>query len=272
MPSPQNPLILISNDDGVHSPGLLALVEAVRDLGDILVVAPKEQQSSVGRGFLGGNGEVQEEDLGFTDPHVRVYSLKGSPALAARHGALLLAPRKPDLCLSGINYGENMGAGITISGTIGATIEAATFGIPGISISMEVEEQYHHSHEASVDFSVAGYFARRFASRILANRLPLGVDILKVDVPDSATVSTPWRITSVSRQVYYHSIIGCATDGRKKFTGYRREIDLDALEPDSDIYAFAVDRIVSVSPIAITMRANVDSLQLRQLLLDDERA
>lgn len=270
MPRPQNPLILISNDDGVHSPGLLALVEAVRGLGDILVVAPKEQQSSVGRGFLGGNGEVQEEDLGFTDPHVRVYSLKGSPALAARHGALLLASRKPDLCLSGINYGENMGAGITISGTIGATIEAATFDIPGIAVSLEVDEQYHHSHGASVDFSVAALFAHRFASRVLACGLPPGVDILKVDVPESATGSTPWRITSVSRRPYYYSIIGCDADGRKKFAGYRREIDVDALEPDSDIYAFVVDRVVSVSPIAITMRANVDPTLLSRLLLDEE--
>ena len=272
MPKPQNPLILISNDDGVHSPGLRALVEAVQGLGDILVVAPKEQQSSVGRGFLGGNGEVQEEDLGFTDPHVRVYSLKGSPALAARHGALLLASRKPDLCLSGINYGENIGAGITISGTIGATIEASTFGIPGIAVSLEVDERYHHSHDASVDFSAAALFARRFASRVLACGLPPGVDILKVDVPETASGNTPWRITSVSRRPYYHSIIGCDADGRKTFTGYRREIDVDALEPDSDIYAFVVDRVVSVSPISITMHANVDPTLLRQLLLDEETA
>ena len=270
MPRPKNPLILISNDDGVHSPGLRALVEAVRDLGDILVVAPKEQQSSVGRGFLGGNGEVQEEDLGFTDPHVRVYSLKGSPALAARHGALLLAPHRPDLCLSGINYGENMGAGITISGTIGATIEAATFDIPGIAVSLEVDEQYHHSHEASVDFSVAAHFARQFASRVLAYGLPPDVDILKVDIPQTATCRTPWRITCVSRRPYYYSIIGHDADGRKKFAGYRREIDMEALEPDSDIYALAVDRVVSVSPIAITMRANVDRTLLRQLLSPEE--
>ena len=93
---------------------------------------------------------------------------------------------------------------------------------------------------------------------------------MKVDVPESATGSTPWRITSVSRFPYYYSIIGCDAHGRKQFTGYRREIDVETLEPDSDIYAFAVDRVVSVSPISITMRANVDPTQLRQLLLDEE--
>lgn len=269
MPRQENPLILISNDDGVHSPGLRALIEAVRDLGEILVVAPKEQQSSVGRGFLRGKGEVQEEDLGFSDSHIRVYSIEGSPALAARHGALLLASRKPDLCLSGINYGENMGAGITISGTIGATIEAATFGIPGIAISLQVEEQYHHSQEESVDFSVAAIFAHHFASRVLAQELPPDVDILKVDVPDTATANTPWRLTRVSRFPYYHSIIEHDAEGRKRFAGYRRKIDLSTLEPDSDIYALVVDRVVSVAPIAIHMRANVDRRLLEQLLSDE---
>ena len=72
-------------------------MEAIRGLGEILVAAPKEQQSSVGRGFIGGTGEAQEEDLGFSDPLISVYSIGGSPALAARHGALLLAPRLPDL-------------------------------------------------------------------------------------------------------------------------------------------------------------------------------
>lgn len=270
MARPHRPLILISNDDGVHSPGLRALVEAVRDLGEILVVAPKVQQSSVGRGFLGGGGETEEEDLGFDDPCVRVYSIKGSPALAARHGALLLASHKPDLCLSGINYGENMGAGITISGTVGATIEAATFGIPGIAISLQVEEQYHHSQEESIDFSVAAIFAHRFASRVLDQGLPPDVDILKTDVPDTATASTPWRVTCVSRFPYYHSIIEYDSDGHKRFAGYRRKIDLSTLEPDSDIYALVVDQVVSVAPIAIHMRANVDPRLLERLLSEEE--
>ncbi len=272
MPTPERPLILISNDDGIHSPGLRALVEAVRGLGEILVVAPKEQQSSVGRGFLGGSGEVEEEDLGFTDPHIRAYSIEGSPALAARHGALLLASRKPDLCLSGINYGENMGAGITISGTIGATIEAATFGIPGIAVSFEVEEQYHHSHEASVDFSVAAVFAHRFASRVLTYELPPDVDILKVDVPQTATSTTPWRVTRVSRRPYYQSVIGYGADGRKEFAGYHRQIDVETLEPDSDIYALVVDRVVSVAPVAIHMRANVDRQLLERLLSNEDKS
>jgi len=270
MPEGRKPLILISNDDGVRSPGLRALIEAVRDLGDILVVAPEEQQSSVGRSFLGGNGEAKQEDLGFDDPNIRVYSIEASPALAARYGALLLAPHKPDLCLSGINYGENMGAGITISGTIAAAIEAATFGIPGIAVSLEVEERYHHTLGESVDFTVAAFFAHRFAQPVLAHGLPPDVDILKVDVPDSATRSTPWRITRVSRFPYYQSVVECDAQGRKRFAGYRRKVDLSTLERDSDIYALAVDRVVSVSPIAIHMRANVDPQVLRRVLSGEE--
>lgn len=260
------PLILVSNDDGVHSPGLRALVEAIRGLGEILVAAPKKQQSSVGRGFIGGTGEARREDLGFDDPLVTVYSIEGSPALATRHGALLLASRKPSLCLSGINYGENLGAGVTISGTVAATIEAATFGIPGIALSLEVSEEHHFSYDESTDFSIAAALARRFTSRILSQGMPAGVDILKVDTPQDATADTPWRVTCVSRYPYYYSTIGRDADGRKKFTGYERKVDLNTLEPDSDIYALAVDRVVSVAPMAIHMRANVNPESLQRFL------
>ena len=238
----------------------------MRGLGEILVAAPKEQQSSVGRGFIGGTGEAQEEDLGFRDPRIAVYSIAGSPALATRHGALLLAARKPDLCLAGVNYGENLGAGVTISGTVAATIEAATFGIPGIAVSLEVDEEHHFSYDESIDFSVAAAVARRFAERILSDGMPDGVDILKVDIPQDASIDTPWRVTRVSRFPYYYSNIAYDAEGRKKFAGYRRQIDLDTLEPDSDIYALGVDCVISVAPMAIHMRADVDEEDLRRFL------
>jgi 5'-nucleotidase len=260
------PLILITNDDGIHSPGLRALIESVHDLGDILVVAPKRQHSSVGRAFLGDASKLTREDLGFSSPSIETYSMDASPALAVRHALLLVASRKPSLCLSGINYGENLGAGISISGTIGAAIEAASLGVPGIAISVQTDPEYHTSHDASIDFAVSAVFARSFAERLLAHGLPQGVDILKVDVPTTATADTPWHLTSTSSQPYWRSTVGRDTDGNKFFIGYQSGFDLDTLERDSDIYAFAIDHVVSVSPLAIHMRPCIDTKILQDML------
>lgn len=253
----ERPLILITNDDGIASPGLRAVVGAVYDLGDILVVAPKNQQSAASRHFLAHRTRITETVLHVDGQQVSAFAVDSSPAQTVRWGLLTLAPRKPTIAIAGINYGENLGVGITISGTVGAAIEAASFSIPSLAVSLETEQAYHLSISDEVDFSAAAHFTRFFAMRVLRDGLPPGVDILNINVPQSATPETGCRITRVSRQQYFHSTVEEDENGRR-LTGYRREIDMTTLEPDSDIYAVVVDRLVSVSPITIDLTAKVD--------------
>ena len=260
-----SPLILVTNDDGIASPGLRAAIWAVRDLGQILVVAPKGQQSGASRNFLPNLGTTCQENIEVDGVQVPAFSVEAAPAPTVRRAILTLAPRAPDLVVVGINYGENVGVGITISGTIGAAIEAASFGIPTLAVSLETEKKHHFSHSEEVDFTVATHFTRRFAQRLLSVPLPPGVDILKVDVPMDATSQTPCRLTRVSRQRYFQSIVGPDEKGDRRLVGYDIQIDFDALEPDSDIYALSVERVVSVSPLTIDLTAKVDLERLADM-------
>jgi 5'-nucleotidase len=251
-------LILVTNDDGVESPGLLAAVSAVIDLGEVWAVAPLVQQSGVGRSFRRGPIEVEECTLEVGGTSVRCYAFDSSPAQAVRQAILRFLPRRPALVISGINFGENVGGSVTISGTVGAAIEAASLGISTLAASLETEPQYHFAPSSEIDFDTAAVFVRRFAGWLLRYALPPGVDILKLEVPSNATPKTPWRMTRVSRQQYWVSSVTVADSGEREIHGYEKRVDLDTLEPDSDIYALAVDRVVAVSPLTIDPTAPVD--------------
>lgn len=262
------PLILVTNDDGIHSPGLLAAAQAVRDLGEILVVAPKHQQTGAGRStFAFNNVLIQEEHITVGGQRVSAFSVEGTPAQAVLYALLEVAPRKPSLAISGINYGENPGTGVTVSGTVGAALEAAVFGIPSLAISLETAKKYHYDISHDIDFTAAALFTQIFARRLLSVKLPPDVDVLKIDVPMDATEETPWRLTRVSRQRYFHPTkSGCPSSSGASTVDYETRVDFDALEPDSDIFALVKDRVVSVSPLTLDLSSRVDLRHLAQLL------
>jgi 5'-nucleotidase len=256
------PLILLTNDDGIHSPGLHAAAEAVAHLGDLLISAPRHQQTAMSRSM------PSEADTGIIEmltlelngaPHP-VYAVHGSPAQAVLHAVLELAPRLPDLCISGINYGENLGTGVTMSGTVGAAIQATIHGIPALAVSTEADVSIHHMEPyVHIAWDTARHFTVQLAEMILRRGLPPQTSFLNVNVPVSATPETPMRMTTQSLQRYFVTFKGDMAEprdfsSRHRFS-YGIQIDKDALEPTSDIYAFAVDRVVSVTPMNVDLTA-----------------
>ena len=262
------PLILVTCDDGVESPGLRAAVRAVLDLGEVLISAPCDQQTAAGRSLPTFNdGAIHPIEYRLEGRSVPAFALHGSPAQAVLYALMDLVPRKPDLCLSGINFGENVGSGVTVSGTVGAAMEAADAGIPSLAVSLETDKQYHYHHSEDVDFSAASHFARYFARQLLAHPLPPDVDLLKVEVPRSATPDTPWRVTRLSRQRYYRALpTGRRSLAEKRRLDYEMVVDYDRLEPDSDIHAVLVDRVVSVTPLSLDLTSRVALDELERLL------
>jgi 5'-nucleotidase len=264
------PCILITNDDGIHSPGLRAAVTALAPLGDLVVVAPLEQYSGAGRSFAqGSRGRLEPVEIAWAGGAVSAYGVDGSPTQAALHALVELAPRRPDLAVVGINYGENLGNGITASGTVGAALEMASAGIPALAVSRQVASKYYLTHSTEIDFSAAAFFVQLFARRLLASARELDedVDLLKIDVPDTATPATSWRVTRVSRQRYFEIL----PPKRERLDcegplGYRIRVDEAALERDSDIYALLFDRVVSVAPISVDLSSRVDRGRLQALL------
>ncbi|MBW7573332.1 5'/3'-nucleotidase SurE [Caproiciproducens faecalis] len=253
------PLILITNDDGIHSPGLRAAAEAVADLGELLIVAPHCQQTSMGRAFPRTNdlGIIETTFLTINGVPTKAYAVHGSPAYAVAHAVLELADRKPDLCVSGINYGENLGTVVTCSGTLGAAFEANSHEIPAIAASLQIPLHLQRKTDYSpADWNAAAEITRRAAQAVLKDGMPDGATVLNINVPDQLRDVDHYHITRQSHQNYFCFIRPEKRDFSKKFElKSQLSVDMDTLEPDSDIYAVYIDKAISITPMTWNMTA-----------------
>lgn len=260
----QRPLILITNDDGIRSRGLLAAASACDLLGDLLIVAPAHQQSAVGRAKPpGSSGRIFEEKLVVNDRTITGYAIEGTPAQVVEYAVVELADRPPALVVSGINFGENIGEGITTSGTVGAALEAASFGLPALATSLQTDPKHYFTHDAELDFAVAAHFVRLVAMAVLKHGLPPGADLLKIDLPSHATLETPIRWTRLSRPRYFYPV----PKPRQALSdpspmGYVQHAEPALLAADCDVRAVVLDHVVSVTPLVIDMTAPIDLQEL----------
>ncbi len=260
--------ILLTNDDGIESPGLWAAAEALASLGYVHVVAPREQSSGVGRSLpMSSDGKISVQTLRVHSKDWTVYAVGGTPAQAVLHGVLEIMGTPPDLVVSGINYGENIGTGVTISGTVGAALEAASLGIPAMAVSLQTHPDHYLSYSREVDFAPAKHFVTLLAQEMLEKHLPEDVDILKVDIPALATMETPWEITRQARHRYFKALPPKRAEWSDPAEiGYEIEVDPRQLPPDSDIYTLLVKGVVSVTPLSIDLTSRVDFKALKKLL------
>ena len=262
-----NDLILVTNDDGIASDGLRAAVEALLPLGDVFVVAPNQQWSGAGRAMprrVSGD-LVPVPYKTYVGVHVPAYAMDTSPALCIVHAMLELLNRKPDLVVSGINYGENLSTEITISGTIGAALEAAAFGIPALAVSMSMPVSAHLHGNAFEDYAAASAFTQRFSRRMLRHPLPDDVDVLSINLPQGATTETPWCLTALSRCRYFIPLPPDRTNGDGR-PGYSVMDDPTKAESNSDVWCLHVKKMVSVTPLSMDLTARANFGQLDELL------
>lgn len=249
------PKILLTNDDGISSPGILAAAEALMPLGKVIVAAPLTQQTSMGRSYC-GNREARLEPYEFTvnGTKLEAYSMEASPAAIVRHVFLALPGLAPDIVVSGINYGENIGWNVTGSGTVGAALEGAAWKVPSLAMSLETDiaSQYLFTKQ---DWTASGHFTRFFAECMLRKAMPEGVDVLKVEVPANATRETPWRMTRLSPFTYYAACIeNPSVSSRRGDTVFTKRSGADE-PPDTDAYAIRTAKVVSVTPLSLDMTA-----------------
>jgi 5'-nucleotidase len=263
--------ILLTNDDSIHSPGLWAAAEALDSLGWVHVVAPRDQQSGTGRSMpIHSSGIIEEMTLNVNGRDWQVFCVDGSPGQSVLHGIYDVIDGEPDLVVSGINYGENVGSTVTISGTIGAALEAASLGIPALAVSMQTGHEHHLSLSQDIDFSTAGYFTQKIARKILEKKLPQDVDLIKVDVPRSATPETPWVLTRQSRQRYYFPKPAKRESlADRGPVGYEIRYQPDNMENNSDLYVLLVEKKVSVTPISIDLTSRTDFKNLSNFFDDN---
>lgn len=256
----RKPHILLTNDDGIRSPGLWAAASELSKIGYVTVAAPREQSSGMGRSLPStSSGVIKKEQVQVNGQTWDVYAVGGSPAQAVLHGVLEIVPHEPDLVVSGINYGENVGLGVTISGTVGAAMEAAGLGYRALAVSLETDPHFHLTHSEDVDFKAAAHFTARFARLLLDKKSFDGVDVLKVEVPRHATPETEWRLSSLSRLRYYKP----TPPKRKSWDepgpiGYEHDNNLPHEVKGTDVYVLRHEKMVAVTPINLDMTARVD--------------
>ena len=170
----ERPLILVTNDDGINAPGIRTLISIMKDIGDIVVVAPDSPQSGMGHAIT-INSTLHSSRITPKDSEITEFSCSGTPADCVKLAINELMPRKPDLCVSGINHGSNSSINVIYSGTMSAAIEAGIEGVPAIGFSLL-------DYRWNADFEQSKNFVSMITLNALNNGIPKGV-VLNVNIP-----------------------------------------------------------------------------------------
>jgi len=235
-------VVVLTNDDGVHAPGLAALEKALAELGEVYVVAPEREQSACGHAL------TLHRPLRALQMGERRFAVNGTPSDCVNMAVLGFLPETPVLVVSGINHGANLGDDVTYSGTVAAAMEGTILGVPSIAVSLL----------DGGDFEVAGRVARLVAMRVLVGGLP-GNTLLNVNVPLRPPRGI--RMTRLGHRVYKEKIVE-QTDprGRSHYWIGGGEARWDDLE-GTDMGAVH-DGYVSLTPLHLDLTNHRALVQL----------
>ncbi len=250
----ENHKILVSNDDGILSEGLLALARALEPLGEVWVVAPDREQSASSHSLTMGRllRRYRRKELG-----PRFFAINGTPTDCVLLGVKKILPETPRLIVSGINKGENLGDDITYSGTVSAAIEGTILGIPSFAISLVARCDF--------EFHRAAAFAARLAKNILEHPLPRNT-FLNVNVPCRMKPGRPYRITRLGKRIYGDSVQEKADRWGRKYYRIGGNTPGHMDTEDSDFKAVAKG-LISITPLHLdwTNYASLEALAKRKI-------
>jgi len=253
------PVILLINDDGIQSSGLIAMKKKLEKLGRVVVVAPEKERSGIGKAL--STTLIQTVETKLRDDS-KAYATNGTPA-----DGFLLALNKilgepPNLLVAGINLGPNLGIDDLLnSGTLGAALEAAIHGVPAMAVSYCVKRISDRGEDKSriseKELELTAGFVTRVAEYILKNGMPSGVDLLSINVPEKADTE---RVRATSLSYIGYSDIYAREEG-----GYRIAAWILAEYPDdkagTDVHAVKNEECISITPIRIRLQHNKRALK-----------
>ncbi|MGB0731493.1 MAG: 5'/3'-nucleotidase SurE [Miltoncostaeaceae bacterium] len=237
--------ILVTNDDGVHAPGILALRQAVDHLGKVFVIAPDANRSAIARGI------TIHDPLVVDDVHMAdgfpAHAVGGTPVDCVRLGALGLIGDPPDVVVSGANLGLNLGDDVTYSGTVAAALEGVMLGIPAIAVSQDALGG-GSGPGPEYDFQAVTAFAAKLVPLACEEKFPRHV-IFNVNGPGVPPAELAGaRVTRLGRRVYDDSLVLEGTRGTSRhFRIYGEPMSHD-MQPGTDLSAID-DNLLSVTPL-----------------------
>lgn len=237
--------ILVTNDDGVNSPGLLALKQALEAVGQVTVFAPDRNWSAAGHSkTMHKPLRIHRVTLADGSP---AYSTNGAPSDCVGLALLGAIPQPPDLVVSGINQGGNLGHDITYSGTVAGAMEAVVGGVPAIAVSLDAREW--------ADFAAVTAAVARLARLILANGLPPNL-LFNVNAPPIPSVQVKGIVvTRLGQRVYRDVLIERADPKGQPYYWIGGEPPSGVVENGTDIGAVA-NGYISITPLSMDMTAH----------------
>lgn len=259
--SKKKPLILVTNDDGITAPGIRALIDVMKDLGDVVVVAPDSPQSGMGHA-------ITISDTLFCDPvkvdeksKIEEYSCSGTPADCVKIATQEILKRKPDLCVSGINHGSNSSINVIYSGTMSAAVEAGVEGIPAIGFSLL-------DYSLTADFEPTKKYVKMITENVLEKGLPKGI-VLNVNLPKLKASEIKGIKVCRQAEARWEEEFDKRTNpqGRDYYWLSGKFVNIDEGE-DSDEHALA-DGYVSVVPVQFDLTAHHFLRELNTWKLND---
>ncbi len=234
--------ILLTNDDGIHAKGLLALYEKLSGHYPVTIIAPDRERSAVGHGIT-LHEPLRVSSVEFGD-HSTGYAVSGTPADCVKMGMVELMDHKPDLVISGINPGENTGINLNYSGTVAAAREAALYGIPSIAVSIRGSDP--------VNYREAAGFMEEMVEKVFVKGLPAGT-VLNVNIPDMPLDRMAGVRVSRQGNSLPSEYMEKKVDPRKReYYWHRCEFRPDLEITDSDETALHLN-FISITPIKCDM-------------------
>lgn len=236
--------ILISNDDGIYSKGIYELAKALKSLGKIFVVAPDKEQSATGHAIT-MHQPLRSKKINFFDTDIDAWWVSGTPADCIKLGIETLIGVKPDLIVSGINNGENLGTDIIYSGTVSAALEGSIFNIPAFAVS--------YAKYGEADFSKAAEYALQIIKQSLNYKIPKGI-ILNINIPDLSSVKKVKgiKITEVGVKKYKNNFEERKDPRGNSYYWLAGELIDSEIGENTDINAVR-NGYISITPIHIDL-------------------
>lgn len=240
--------ILLTNDDGILAPGILAAKAALDEIADVFVVAPERQRSAAGHAIT-LHKPLRLARTALPDGSIG-YAVSGTPTDCVTLGHEIVMENRCDLVVSGINAGANLGWDLTYSGTVAAAIEGAVLGLPSFAISLVLE----HGGPDPIDFGPAARFAARLASRLAREPVPAAT-LLNVNVPHRREGELSGvTVTHQGRREYVDRIDARQDPSGRSYYWLSGSLREDVPDPGSDVHAILENRI-SVTPVHLDMTA-----------------
>lgn len=243
----EKPLILVTNDDGIHAPGISMLVQVAQKFGDVYIVAPDKPQSGMGHAIT-INSTIRVDKIN-AHPGAESWSCSGTPVDCVKMAVNKLLPRKPALCVSGINHGANHSINIIYSGTMSAAVEGGIEGIPSIGFSLL-------DYSINADFTAAAFYVEKIIRWALANGMPDAV-CLNVNIPKlHADEIKGIRVCRQARGTWVEELDERVDPSGRNYywlTGYFKNFEPEAT--DTDVWALA-NGFISAVPVQFDLTAH----------------